>query len=134
MVNPNELVISGWHISGANLYEAAKCARVLERGLIEELRSELSAITPLSSAFDAIGCHCGLGCGHSARARLAGIAQFLHSAHRPPAQSAAPLPSVYSRSGNSIDSDTTSGRQLALTSAELSQRRQRHPWTIMLSA
>jgi myo-inositol-1-phosphate synthase len=74
MVNPNELVISGWDISGANLYEAAKLARVLEPGLIEELRDELSAITPLLSAFDAIGCHYG----RSGRERLAGTAKFLH--------------------------------------------------------
>jgi myo-inositol-1-phosphate synthase len=52
MVDPNELVISGWDISGANMYEAAKRARVLEPGLIEQLRDELTAMTPLPSAFD----------------------------------------------------------------------------------
>jgi myo-inositol-1-phosphate synthase len=52
MVNPSELVISGWDISGVNMYEAAKRARVLEPTLIEQLRDELSAMTPLPSAFD----------------------------------------------------------------------------------
>ena len=52
MVSPNDLVISGWDISSANMYEATKRARVMEPGLIEQLKDELSAMKPLPSAFD----------------------------------------------------------------------------------
>jgi myo-inositol-1-phosphate synthase len=52
MVNPNDLVISGWDISDANLYEATKRARVMEPTMIEQLREDLTAMKPLPSAFD----------------------------------------------------------------------------------
>lgn len=35
MVNPTDFVITGWDISGKNLYDACKRARVLEPDLIE---------------------------------------------------------------------------------------------------
>ena len=41
MVNPVDFDICGWDISGANLYEAAKRAHVLEPTLIEQLKEEL---------------------------------------------------------------------------------------------
>jgi myo-inositol-1-phosphate synthase len=52
MTHPNDLVISGWDISRANLYDATVRARVLEPTLIAQLRDELAAIVPFPSAFD----------------------------------------------------------------------------------
>jgi myo-inositol-1-phosphate synthase len=52
MVNPSDLVISGWDINSANLYEATKRAHVLEPSLISQLATELSQIKPLPGAFD----------------------------------------------------------------------------------
>jgi len=52
MVNPNDIVINGWDISGLNLYESCKRAQVLEPSLIEALKEELSAITPQPAAFN----------------------------------------------------------------------------------
>ena len=49
MVDPCDFVISGWDITGADLYQAAKRARVLEPTLIEALKPELEAIKPLQS-------------------------------------------------------------------------------------
>jgi myo-inositol-1-phosphate synthase len=43
--------ISGWDISGLNLYESCKRARVLEPTLIEQLRGDLERIRPLPAAF-----------------------------------------------------------------------------------
>lgn len=47
MVNPIDFDISGWDISGANLYEATKRSHVLEPTLIEQLRPEMEAIKPM---------------------------------------------------------------------------------------
>jgi len=52
MVNPCEFVVSGWDISGKNLFEACKRARVLEPDLINQLKEELSAITPLPATLN----------------------------------------------------------------------------------
>lgn len=52
MVNPVEFEISGWDISGLNLYEAAKRSHVLEPTLIEQLKEELSQIKPLPAALN----------------------------------------------------------------------------------
>ena len=52
MVNPVDFNISGWDISGANLYEAAKRSHVLEPTLIEQLKDDLSAITPLKAVLN----------------------------------------------------------------------------------
>lgn len=52
MVNPVDFDISGWDISGANLYEAAKRSHVLEPTLIEQLKDDLSAITPLPAVLN----------------------------------------------------------------------------------
>ena len=52
MANPIDFEISGWDISGLNLYEAAKRAHVLEPTLIEQLREDLEQITPLPAALN----------------------------------------------------------------------------------
>lgn len=51
MVDPTSLLISGWDISHANLYEACIRARVLEPDLIKQLKGELENIRPLPAAF-----------------------------------------------------------------------------------
>ena len=52
MVNPNDIKISGWDISGLNLFEAAKRSHVLEPSLINQMKSELEAITPLPAVLN----------------------------------------------------------------------------------
>lgn len=52
MVSPVDFEIGGWDISGKNLYESAKRARVLEPGLIEQLKDDLEQITPLPAALN----------------------------------------------------------------------------------
>ena len=52
MINPCDLEISGWDISGLNLYESCKRARVLEPTLIEQLRGDLERIRPLPAALN----------------------------------------------------------------------------------
>jgi len=52
MVDPCEMEISGWDISGHNLYESCKRARVLEPTLIEQLREDLERIRPLKAALN----------------------------------------------------------------------------------
>lgn len=44
--------ITGWDISSANLYEAAKRAQVLEPDLINKLKEKLQSIVPLKTAFN----------------------------------------------------------------------------------
>ena len=51
MVNPNDLVIGGWDINNANMYEACLKAHVLEPDMIRQLEPELKAMTPLTAAF-----------------------------------------------------------------------------------
>lgn len=52
MVNPVNFDICGWDISGANLYEAAQRAHVLEPSLIEQLKDDLSAIRPMKAVLN----------------------------------------------------------------------------------
>jgi myo-inositol-1-phosphate synthase len=50
MADPIDFEISGWDVSGQNLYEAARRAQVLEPTLLQQLRPELERITPLPAA------------------------------------------------------------------------------------
>jgi len=52
MVNPCDFDISGWDISGLNLFEAAKRAHVLEPTLLNQLKEELEAIVPLPAVLN----------------------------------------------------------------------------------
>jgi myo-inositol-1-phosphate synthase len=52
MASPVDFEVSGWDISGLNLYEAAKRAHVLEPALIEQLREDLERVTPLPAALN----------------------------------------------------------------------------------
>ena len=51
-VNPVDMEVSGWDINNANLYEAAQRARVLEPTLLDQLKTDLEAITPLPAALN----------------------------------------------------------------------------------
>ncbi|CAD5212422.1 unnamed protein product [Bursaphelenchus okinawaensis] len=51
MVNPNELVVDGWDISGANLYEAALRARVFEPELLDKLKPHMENVKPKPSIY-----------------------------------------------------------------------------------
>ena len=48
----NDVVFGGWDIFADNCYEAAKHAGVLEEKLLEQVKDELAAITPMSAVFD----------------------------------------------------------------------------------
>jgi myo-inositol-1-phosphate synthase len=50
-VHPNDLVVSGWDINGANLADAAKRANVLEWDLQTQLSKTLQKFTPLKSIY-----------------------------------------------------------------------------------
>lgn len=52
MANPVDFEVSGWDISGRNLYEAAKLAHVLEPSLVEQLREDMEQIRPLPAALN----------------------------------------------------------------------------------
>ena len=52
MVDPVDFVISGWDISSANMYEAAKRSHVLEPTLLNDLKSELEQIKPLPAVLN----------------------------------------------------------------------------------
>ena len=52
LVNPTDIEVSGWDISGKNLYESCKRARVLEPDLINKLEDKLKEIVPLKAAFN----------------------------------------------------------------------------------
>lgn len=52
MVDPNDLVISGWDISSLNLLDSTYRAKVLEPDLIRQISDELKEITPLPGIFD----------------------------------------------------------------------------------
>jgi myo-inositol-1-phosphate synthase len=52
MVNPVDMIVHGWDISGKNLYEACKRAHVLEPTLIEQLKEDLINITPLPATLN----------------------------------------------------------------------------------
>ena len=51
MVDPCDFEITGWDISGLNLYESCKRARVLEPDLIHQLKEDLEKIKPMPAAF-----------------------------------------------------------------------------------
>jgi len=51
MVNPNDIVFDGWDISGLNMYESMKRAKVLEPGLVEQLKPHMEGITPRPSIY-----------------------------------------------------------------------------------
>jgi len=48
----NDLVFGGWDIFPENAYQSARKAGVLEKELVEKLRPQLEAITPMSAVFD----------------------------------------------------------------------------------
>ena len=52
MVNPADIAITGWDISGENLFAACKRACVLEPDLVNQLKPHLSTIAPLKAAFN----------------------------------------------------------------------------------
>lgn len=51
MVNPNDLVVGGWDISGLNLADSMARAMVLDYGLQQQLRPHLEALKPLPSIY-----------------------------------------------------------------------------------
>lgn len=53
MVDPVDIVVSGWDINNANLFDACKRAQVLEPSLLNALKKELEVITPLPSVITA---------------------------------------------------------------------------------
>lgn len=52
MVNPVDIEITGWDISGHSVYDAAKRAGVLEPDLINKLKDDLTQIKPMKAAFN----------------------------------------------------------------------------------
>ena len=48
----DDVVFGGWDIFDDNAYEGAKTAGVLEGPLLEQIRPELEAITPMTAVFD----------------------------------------------------------------------------------
>ncbi|HEY2435516.1 MAG TPA: inositol-3-phosphate synthase [Vicinamibacterales bacterium] len=48
----DDIEFAGWDLFEDNAYEAAKTAGVLERDLLDQVRPELEAITPLPAVFD----------------------------------------------------------------------------------
>lgn len=51
MVHPNDLVVGGWDVSGANLAEAMDRAKVLEPGLKKQVWDDMAALKPLPSIY-----------------------------------------------------------------------------------
>jgi len=52
LVDPNEIVISGWDCSSLNLYQAMRRGQVLEPDLIRQLQPHMEGIKPLPAIFD----------------------------------------------------------------------------------
>lgn len=50
-VHPNDLVVSGWDISGANLADAMERSKVLDYDLQRQLRPEMEKIIPMPSVY-----------------------------------------------------------------------------------
>ena len=48
----NDLVFTGWDIFEDNMYAAARNAGVLERDLLDKVKSRLSSISPMKAVFD----------------------------------------------------------------------------------
>lgn len=51
LVEPNDLVITGWDISGHNLFQACKRAKVLEPALLNQMKEQLEAMQPMSGVY-----------------------------------------------------------------------------------
>ena len=49
MVNPNDIIVTGWDISDLNIYESCKRAQVLEPDLLEQLKEQFDAVIPRTS-------------------------------------------------------------------------------------
>jgi myo-inositol-1-phosphate synthase len=52
LVSTDNLTVTGWDISGMNLYDAAYRAKVLEPMLIEQLKDDLEAMVPMAAVFN----------------------------------------------------------------------------------
>ena len=52
LVDPAQLEITGWDISGANIYEACYRAQVLEPTLIDQLEEDMSQMVPLKAVLN----------------------------------------------------------------------------------
>lgn len=52
MVEPNDIAVDGWDISGVHLGDAMRRAAVLDVGLQEQLYDQLSALKPRPSIYD----------------------------------------------------------------------------------
>ena len=52
MVEPNDIVVTGWDISKLNIYEATKRAKVLEPTMYMQMKEELEKMVPLPAVFD----------------------------------------------------------------------------------
>lgn len=52
LVNPCDLEITGWDISGMNIYDSCYRAQVIEPTLIEMMKTELSSMVPLKAVFN----------------------------------------------------------------------------------
>jgi myo-inositol-1-phosphate synthase len=48
----NDIVFGGWDIFEDNCYDAARTAGVLELALLDQIKDELAAVTPMSAVFD----------------------------------------------------------------------------------
>jgi myo-inositol-1-phosphate synthase len=48
----NNIAFGGWDVYSDNVYEAAMNAKVLEAGLLQSIKPELEAITPMKAVFD----------------------------------------------------------------------------------
>uniref|UniRef100_A0AC35TX32 Inositol-3-phosphate synthase n=1 Tax=Rhabditophanes sp. KR3021 TaxID=114890 RepID=A0AC35TX32_9BILA len=51
MVTPNDLIVGGWDINSANMYEAMQRSRVFEPELIAQLRPYMENVTPMPSIY-----------------------------------------------------------------------------------
>lgn len=52
MVNPDDIVVDGWDISGLNLHEATKRAQVIEPELRDQLQQYMVKMKPRPSIYD----------------------------------------------------------------------------------
>lgn len=51
LVNPNDIVITGWDISDVNMGDALTRAQVIDYDLIQKLYPEMSKIIPLPAVY-----------------------------------------------------------------------------------
>ena len=51
LYDPEDIIVGGWDICSDNMYQAAQKARVLDHALIEQIKDELSSITPLQGVY-----------------------------------------------------------------------------------